>query len=191
MLPSSKSVNYSGTGVAKPGSDRQSRSAFRAEGVAVACHPAVGDWMTKRSVVDITPLIPEKMQHGQNSRRLPLRRCPLRSVRKAIQGRPVPLPRLPQASRRTLPCFRDISGTRGAHRGGDAQLYAGRFFCPRCGSSVFSRSADEIEVNLGSLDTSSQLTPTYELWIIRRESWLPPFPQMKQYDRDREGRTEE
>ena len=34
---------------------------------------------------------------------------------------------------------------------GETRDYAGRFFCPRCGSSVFSRSADEIEVNLGSL----------------------------------------
>lgn len=35
---------------------------------------------------------------------------------------------------------------------GETRDYAGRFFCPRCGSSVFGRSADEIEVNLGSLD---------------------------------------
>jgi hypothetical protein len=28
----------------------------------------------------------------------------------------------------------------------------GRFFCPRGGSSIFARTADEIEVNLGSLD---------------------------------------
>ncbi len=33
---------------------------------------------------------------------------------------------------------------------GETRDYAGRFFCPRCGSSVFARSADEIEVNLGS-----------------------------------------
>jgi hypothetical protein len=32
---------------------------------------------------------------------------------------------------------------------GETRDYAGRFFCPRCGSSIFSRSADEIEVNLG------------------------------------------
>src|SRR5687768_9527290 len=59
---------------------------------------------------------------------------------------------------------------------GETRDYAGRFFCPRCGSSVFSRSADEIEVNLGSLDAPDQLRPTYELWTVRRESWLPPFP---------------
>ena len=35
---------------------------------------------------------------------------------------------------------------------GETRAYAGRFFCPRCGSSVFARSGDEVEVNLGSLD---------------------------------------
>jgi hypothetical protein len=70
---------------------------------------------------------------------------------------------------------------------GETSEYASRFFCPRCGSSVFGRTADEIEVNLGSLDEPDQLTPTYELWTIRRESWLPPFPLMRRYDRDRDA----
>lgn len=70
---------------------------------------------------------------------------------------------------------------------GETGDYAGRCFCPRCGSSVFSLSGDEIEINLGSLDAMDQLRPTYELWTIRRESWLPPFPVATHYDRDREG----
>ncbi len=76
---------------------------------------------------------------------------------------------------------------------GETQDYAGRFFCPRCGSSVFSRSDDEIEVNLGSLDAPDQLMPTYELWTARREAWLPPFPLKAHYERNREnsGRTED
>ena len=76
---------------------------------------------------------------------------------------------------------------------GETRDYAGRYFCPHCGSSVFSRSADEIEVNLGSLDSPDQLRPTYELWTVRRESWLPPFPLARHFDRDREsaGRFEE
>lgn len=69
---------------------------------------------------------------------------------------------------------------------GETRDYAGRFFCPRCGSSVFSRSDDEIEVNLGSLDQPDQFKPTYELWTIRRESWLPPFPLDRRYERDRD-----
>ena len=70
---------------------------------------------------------------------------------------------------------------------GETCEYAGRHFCPRCGSSVFGRTADEIEVNLGSLDDVDQLAPTYELWTIRRESWLPPFPLDRRYERDRDG----
>jgi hypothetical protein len=57
----------------------------------------------------------------------------------------------------------------------------------QCGSPVFARSGDEIEINLGSLDEIDQFVPTYELWTIRREGWLPPFPLAHQYQRDREG----
>lgn len=70
---------------------------------------------------------------------------------------------------------------------GETRAYRGRFFCPRCGSSVFARSGDEIEINLGSLDDRNVFTPTYELWTIRREAWLPPFPGVTRYERDREG----
>lgn len=70
---------------------------------------------------------------------------------------------------------------------GETREYVGRHFCPRCGSSVFGRSDDEVEVNLGALDAPDQLKPTYELWTIRRESWLPPFPQMRLYERNRES----
>ena len=68
---------------------------------------------------------------------------------------------------------------------GETRDYAGRFFCPRCGSSVFGRTGDEIEVNLGSLDAPDRLMPTYESWTVRRESWLPPFPLGRRYERDR------
>jgi hypothetical protein len=70
---------------------------------------------------------------------------------------------------------------------GETRDFKGRFFCPRCGSSVFGRSADEIEVNLGSLDEINQLTPTYEIWTVRRESWLPQFPLARRYERDRDA----
>jgi hypothetical protein len=70
---------------------------------------------------------------------------------------------------------------------GETRDYAGRNFCPRCGSSVFARSGDEIEVSLGALDAPDQFLPTYESWIVRRESWLPPFPLERRYERDREG----
>lgn len=68
---------------------------------------------------------------------------------------------------------------------GETRDYNGRNFCPRCGSSVYGRTGDEVEVSVGSLDAADQLAPTYELWTVRRESWLPAFPLKRQYERDR------
>jgi hypothetical protein len=51
----------------------------------------------------------------------------------------------------------------------------GRFFCSPLRLVHFRTTADEIEVNPGSPDARDQLMPTYESWIVRRESWLPPF----------------
>ncbi len=76
---------------------------------------------------------------------------------------------------------------------GETSQFRGRHFCPKCGSPVFGRSGDETEVNLGAFDAPDQFVPTYELWTIRREGWLPPFPLAHHYDRNREasGRTED
>ncbi|UVL63750.1 GFA family protein [Pseudomonas sp. B21-032] len=76
---------------------------------------------------------------------------------------------------------------------GETRDYAGRYFCPRCGSSVFARSGDEVEINLGALDAPNLFTPTYESWTTRRESWLPPFPLSHHYEKDRDppGRFED
>lgn len=76
---------------------------------------------------------------------------------------------------------------------GQLAEYQGRYFCPTCGSSVFSRSGDEIEVLLGTFDAPDQLEPTYELWTCRREAWMPSFDSLRAYERDRDpgnGRAE-
>lgn len=70
---------------------------------------------------------------------------------------------------------------------GEPRAFQERYFCADCGSPVFSVSGDEIEIHLGALDAPDQFTPTYELWTIRRESFLPAFEGMKRYERDREG----
>ncbi|MBX3532277.1 MAG: GFA family protein [Rhizobiaceae bacterium] len=69
---------------------------------------------------------------------------------------------------------------------GETRDYEGRYFCPRCGSPVFGRFGDEIGVNIGAFDAPDQFKPTYELWTIRREAWLPEFPHTRRYDRNRE-----
>lgn len=63
--------------------------------------------------------------------------------------------------------------------------HQGRCFCPRCGSPVLTRNGPEIEVPLGAFDSPDQFAPSYELWAIRRESWLPDFG-LRQHRRDRQ-----
>ena len=70
---------------------------------------------------------------------------------------------------------------------GQVRNFQNRFFCPTCGSSVYSRSGDEVEVHLGTFDQPDSFAPTYELWTKRREAWLPKFAQLKHYLRDRTG----
>lgn len=70
---------------------------------------------------------------------------------------------------------------------GEARHFRDRSFCPTCGSQVYAHIGDEIGINLGSLDEPSRFRPTYELWTIRREDWLPGFPGLRHYPKDREG----
>lgn len=76
---------------------------------------------------------------------------------------------------------------------GETRAWRGRHFCPTCGSPVFGRSGDEIEINLGAFDAPDRFVPTYELWTVRRESWLPPFPGLRRHPGNRPGdmRTED
>jgi hypothetical protein len=63
-----------------------------------------------------------------------------------------------------------------------------RHFCPACGSSLFATSAgdNEVEIRLGALDAApSTLSPSYELWISRRETWLQPLSGAAQHARNR------
>jgi len=74
---------------------------------------------------------------------------------------------------------------------GETRAYEERHFCPHCGSPVFGRSGNEIEVSLGIFDEPDQLVPTYELWTVRREKWLPEFSVEHRYERDRDDSAEE
>lgn len=71
-------------------------------------------------------------------------------------------------------------------RRGETAAFAGRQFCPRCGSRLFSLDEREAEIKLGILDDApTALTPTYELWIKRREAWLPPVAGATQHEENR------
>jgi hypothetical protein len=68
---------------------------------------------------------------------------------------------------------------------GETRAFESRHFCPTCGSPLFDRFGDELELHAGCLDAPDQVTPTYESWVVRRESWLPPFELANHYERDR------
>ncbi|WP_437572780.1 GFA family protein [Sorangium sp. So ce542] len=70
---------------------------------------------------------------------------------------------------------------------GETRCWEGRSFCTTCGSRLFSpREAEgEVEIKLGCLDDApTDLAPSYEIWIKRREPWLPPLPGTAQHAED-------
>ena len=51
---------------------------------------------------------------------------------------------------------------------------------------LFALTDDAVEIKVGSLDMApSDLEPTYELWVKRREGWLRPLPGAEQFEEDR------
>jgi len=73
---------------------------------------------------------------------------------------------------------------------GEASVFDGRSFCPRCGSRVFSLRDDEAEIMAGALDAApGDLVPAYEIWAPRREGWLFKLPWADQHAQDRTSET--
>ena len=62
-----------------------------------------------------------------------------------------------------------------------------RHFCGRCGSPLLARydATDLVEIFVGMLDAPNGTPPpTYEMWTVRREGWLPRFPTQA-FEKDR------
>jgi hypothetical protein len=69
---------------------------------------------------------------------------------------------------------------------GDVARYEGRGFCPRCGGRLFDVFETGVEVRLGSLDDAPfELQPEAEVWIKRREPWMPPVDGASQHRENR------
>lgn len=70
---------------------------------------------------------------------------------------------------------------------GEVHYYEGRGFCVTCGARVFSELVeDEVEIRVGTLDMApTDVQPTYELWVKRREDWLAPIEDAEQFEEDR------
>jgi hypothetical protein len=65
-----------------------------------------------------------------------------------------------------------------------------RHFCPTCGSSVFSivDGAEEVEIKAGALDDlPTELKPSYELWVERKEPWLAGLEGVEQHIGNKPG----
>ena len=68
---------------------------------------------------------------------------------------------------------------------GRYDTWGGRSFCPECGSRLFHLSAGQAEILIGSLDAApAGLRPTREVWVRRREPWLPPVEGEEQFRED-------
>jgi hypothetical protein len=68
---------------------------------------------------------------------------------------------------------------------GELRSFAGRSFCPACGSRVLHDGGETVEVLLGTLDDPpTDLAPQREIWTVRREPWLSPVPGAEQWERD-------
>jgi hypothetical protein len=71
---------------------------------------------------------------------------------------------------------------------GAISSYDGRGFCPRCGSRLLDTTGADaggtlIEIRIGSLDEAPfELKPEHEIWVKRRESWIPPVEDADQHD---------
>jgi hypothetical protein len=69
---------------------------------------------------------------------------------------------------------------------GEYATYDHDSFCPRCGSRLFLLDEQGVEIQLGSLDDAPfELRPEAELWIKRREPWLPAVEGASQHAENR------
>jgi hypothetical protein len=69
---------------------------------------------------------------------------------------------------------------------GELASFDGDCFCGTCGSRIGLFEPDIAELNLGSLDEAPfDLAPEAELWIKRREPWLPAVEGASQHEENR------
>ena len=61
-----------------------------------------------------------------------------------------------------------------------------RHFCPSCGYALFGAFDGEIAIGLGTFDVApTDLVPTYELWVARREKWFQVATPTERFPGDR------
>lgn len=132
------------------------------------------------------PLCGGSIDADEETRKLPLRGGSIRSNRSAASDGTLPLPGLPSSFGSAFVTF-GVWPADAFRSSGEVVTYAGRRFCPSCGARVFTdRQGSEAEIRIGSLDgTPEGLLPSYEVWVKRRQPWLPALPWADQFDKDR------
>jgi hypothetical protein len=69
---------------------------------------------------------------------------------------------------------------------GELATFQGRGFCRDCGSRIGDIYEEGVEIRLGSLDEAPfELVPLSEVWIKRREPWLPAIDGASQHRENR------
>ena len=72
---------------------------------------------------------------------------------------------------------------------GEVTNYDGRGFCPTCGSRLLNpiNEGDRlVEVRIGTLDDAPfGLKPEADIWVKRREPWIPAVEGAAQHDENR------
>jgi hypothetical protein len=72
---------------------------------------------------------------------------------------------------------------------GEISSYEGRGFCARCGSRLLNPPDPDdslIEIRIGTLDDAPcGLEPEAEIWVKRREAWIPPVEGAAQHRENR------
>jgi len=71
--------------------------------------------------------------------------------------------------------------------GSDHGTNTHRSFCGNCGSPIVSRIdafPGTVFVKAGTLDDTSWLNPTEELWCRSQQVWVAPIPGARRYERD-------
>jgi len=68
----------------------------------------------------------------------------------------------------------------------DSGVDVNRFFCGTCGSPIASRAISfpgKAFLKAGTLDDSSQITPTVEVWCEEALSWMPEVKGAPRYSK--------
>lgn len=85
--------------------------------------------------------------------------------------------------------FRIVQGTpKGYTKPSDAGRPVTRFFCPECGSPIYTQPPlhpDRVFVKAGSLDDPGLVTPNRQAWTASRVAWAEIDPGIESFPRGR------